>query len=83
MNPAALAGGSGELHAYLDAERPDHHQQRPAKPWVSSGATVDTPVGQRARPMLTAKCTRNENAIFLEITVHGDPADPPGRRHRR
>ena len=27
--------------------------------------------------LLTAKCTSNENASgYLEVTVHGDPADP-------
>jgi hypothetical protein len=75
VNPAALAGGSGELHAYLDASGRTITSNVPAKPWVSSGATVDTP-WVSVPGLLTAKCTRNENAIFLEITVHGDPADP-------
>jgi hypothetical protein len=26
--------------------------------------------------LLTAQCTKNENAAYLEVTVHGDPADP-------
>lgn len=26
--------------------------------------------------MLTARCTANEHATFLEVTVHGDPSDP-------
>ena len=26
--------------------------------------------------LLTAQCTSNEHASYLEITVHGDPADP-------
>ena len=25
---------------------------------------------------MTAQCTSNEHASYLEITVHGDPADP-------
>ncbi|MEZ5286757.1 MAG: hypothetical protein R2712_18495 [Vicinamibacterales bacterium] len=26
--------------------------------------------------LLTARCATNEHATFLEVTVHGDPADP-------
>jgi hypothetical protein len=26
--------------------------------------------------LLTARCATNENATYLEVTVHGDPADP-------
>jgi hypothetical protein len=26
--------------------------------------------------LLSAKCASNEHATYLEITVHGDPADP-------
>ena len=26
--------------------------------------------------LLTAQCTSNEHAPYLEVTVHGDPADP-------
>ena len=26
--------------------------------------------------LLTAQCTSNEHASYLEIAVHGDPADP-------
>ena len=25
---------------------------------------------------LTARCVSNEHATYLEVTVHGDPADP-------
>jgi hypothetical protein len=26
--------------------------------------------------LLTARCAANENAAYLEVTVHGNPADP-------
>jgi len=26
--------------------------------------------------LLTARCASNENATYLEVTVHGNPADP-------
>jgi hypothetical protein len=74
VNPAALGGGSGELHAYLDASGKTITSTVPVKPWTT-GATVDTP-WVSVPGLLTAKCTKNDNATFLEITVHGDPADP-------
>jgi hypothetical protein len=75
VNPAALGGGSGELHAYLDATGHSITGTVPLKPWVSPGPAVDTP-WVSVPGLLTAKCAKNENATFLEITVHGDPADP-------
>lgn len=74
-NPAALAGGSGALHAYLDAKGRTITTPSPVKPWVSSGAAVDTP-WVSVPGLLTAACRTNDNATYLEITVHGNPADP-------
>jgi hypothetical protein len=45
------------------------------KPWVSSGAAIDTP-WVSVPGLLTAECKTNANASYLEITVHADPADP-------
>ena len=42
--------------------------------WVA-GKTVDTPFVS-VPGLLSAKCTSNENATYLEITVNGNPADP-------
>jgi hypothetical protein len=75
VNPAALGGGSGELHAYLDATGKTITGTVPVKPWVSTGAKVDTP-WVSVPGLLTATCTKNDNATFLEVTVHGDPNDP-------
>jgi hypothetical protein len=74
VNPAALGGGSGDLHAYLDASGKTITSTIPVKPW-STGAAVDTP-WVSVPGLLTAKCAKNDNATFLEITVHGDPNDP-------
>ena len=75
-NPAALGGGSGELHAYLTGAgsliasgAPQKHQ------WVQSGAPIDTPFVS-VPGLLTSKCATNENGSYLELTVNGDPADP-------
>jgi len=75
-NPAALAGGSGELHAYLDASGRTITSNTPAKPWVTPEQKIDTPFVS-VPGLLTAKCSSNENATgYLEITVHGYPNDP-------
>jgi hypothetical protein len=75
-NPAALAGGSGELHAYLDAGGHTITSASPPKPWVSPERPIETP-WVSVPGLLTGRCTANENASgFLEVTVHGDPSDP-------
>jgi Protein of unknown function (DUF3089) len=75
-NPAALAGGSGELKAYLDKTGRTITSTPPAKPWVTPEAPIETP-WVSVPGLLTAKCSSNENASgYLEVTVHGDPADP-------
>jgi hypothetical protein len=74
-NPAALGGGSGELHAYLSTAGQTIVGTIPPKPWVPD-KTIDTP-WVSAPGLLTARCASNENATYLEVTVH---ADPSGRR---
>ena len=75
-NPAALGGGSGELHAYLDATGRTITSNAPAKPWVTPEQKIDTP-WVSVPGLLTAKCASNDNASgYLEVTVHGDPGDP-------
>ena len=75
-NPAALAGGSGELRAYLDRTGRTITSNAPGKPWVMPEQPIETP-WVSVPGLLTAKCASNENASgYLEVTVHGDPADP-------
>jgi hypothetical protein len=66
-NPAALSGGSGELHAYLS---------RASWAIMSGNPPIETP-WVSVPGMLTARCASNENATYLEVTLH---ADPSGRR---
>jgi hypothetical protein len=75
-NPAALAGGSGQLRAYLTGQgsliasaAPQKHQ------WVKDGAAIDTPFVS-VPGLLSAKCASNENANYLEITVNANANDP-------
>jgi len=77
-NPAALDGGSGELHAYLSTDGQTIVTKTAPKPWVKEGVktgVIDTP-WVSVPGLLTARCTTNENAAYLEITVHGDPSGP-------
>jgi hypothetical protein len=75
-NPAALAGGSGQLHAYLSNDGRAIVGATKPKPWVVPEQPVDT-LFVSVPGLLTAKCTSNENASgYLEITVNGNPSDP-------
>jgi hypothetical protein len=75
-NPAALAGGSGELHAYLDKNGRTITSNVPPKPWVTPEQPIETP-WVSVPGLLTAKCSSNDNASgYLEVTVHGDSNDP-------
>jgi hypothetical protein len=75
-NPAALDGGSGELHAYLPKDASAIVGATPHKSWVTPERPIETP-WVTVPGMLTARCTSNENATYLEVTVHPDPT---GRR---
>ncbi len=74
-NPAALAGGSGELHAYLSGDGTTVVGPRPVAPWVTGGPAVETPFVS-APGLLSARCATNEHATFLEVIVHGNASDP-------
>jgi hypothetical protein len=75
-NPAALEGGSRDLHAYLSTEGRTITGRTPPKPWLNSARAIDT--SWVAVPgMLTARCTSNEFGNYLEVTVHSDRS---GRR---
>ena len=75
-NPAALAGGSGPLHAYLGARGSGVAvAELVQKSWVSPPQSIDTPFVS-VPGLLTAECISNEKGSYLAITVHGDPSDP-------
>jgi hypothetical protein len=74
-NPAALGGGSGNLHAYLSTDGRTIVGTTPPQPWVASESKIDTP-WVSVPGLLTAECKSNENATYLEVTVHGNPTDP-------
>ena len=72
-NPAGLGGGTGELHAYLATAGQTIVGATPPKPWVTPEKPIDTP-WVSVPGLLTARCASNENATYLEVTVHPDPA---------
>jgi pimeloyl-ACP methyl ester carboxylesterase len=76
-NPAALAGGSGELHAYLGSRTSGVVAGVEASPrqWVTPPQPITT-LFVSVPGMLTAECVANEKGSYLAITVHGDPAGP-------
>ena len=74
-NPAALAGGSGALRAYLGTRGTGVSSSENPPSWVTSAQTIDTPFVS-VPGMLTAQCVSDERGSYLAITVHGDPADP-------
>jgi hypothetical protein len=72
-NPAAIGGGSGELHSYLSTKGSGASSTPPA-PWTSANPSIATPFVS-VPGLLSAQCVANENGSYLEITVHGDPQD--------
>ena len=75
-NPAALAGGSGELHAYLSATGATIASTISPKPWVIPEKPIGTP-WVSVPGLLTAECKTNASATYLEVTLHPSPS---GRR---
>jgi DUF3089 family protein len=74
-NPAALAGGSADVHAYLNATGTSFLLPAAPQPEWATGKTVDTP-WVSVPGLLTAQCVNNEHGSYLEVTVHGNPSDP-------
>ena len=76
-NPAALAGGSGELHSYLGAKGSRIVAGVEAEPgaWVKPPQPINTPFVS-VPGMLTSECVSNEKGSYLAVTVHGDPGGP-------
>jgi Protein of unknown function (DUF3089) len=73
-NPAALGGGTAPLSAYLAADG-RMIVNTATVPWVVPERPVETP-WVSVPGLLSARCTSNEHASYLEITVNGDPSDP-------
>ena len=76
VNPASLGGGKGDLHAYLSSGgRSITGSAAEPRPWVNPPKATDAP-WVSVPGLLTAQCVSNEKGSYLEVTVHGNPADP-------
>jgi pimeloyl-ACP methyl ester carboxylesterase len=73
-NPAAPGDASAPLHSYLFADGRTIAMAAARPTWVE-GKVVATPFVS-VPGLLTARCATNEHATYLEITVHGNSADP-------
>lgn len=74
-NPASLKGGRGVLQPYFYADGRSIIGMAPAPQWVVPGRPIETP-WVTVPGLLSAQCASNEHASYLEITVHGNRADP-------
>ena len=78
-NPASLLGGKRYLQPYLPrviAEVPTPLVAGPSGPWVDPAyGTVTTPWVTLPR-LVEGECVARNGSHYLEITPHGDPADP-------
>jgi Protein of unknown function (DUF3089) len=72
-NPAALAGGSGELHAYLATDGSFIVGKTKPKPWVTPEQPIETP-WVSVPGLLSGQCMTNDHGTYLEISVHPDPS---------
>ena len=77
-NPAALGGGSGELHAYLASSgRSIVGSAAEPRPWVTPAPTQPITTPYVSVPgLLTGRCVSNEKGSYLEVTVNADATDP-------
>ncbi len=75
VNPASLAGGSGELKAYLASAGRDFGTGAEAKPWVTPPQPIKTTF-VTVPGLITAECASNENGTYLAVKVNANPEDP-------
>jgi hypothetical protein len=73
-NPAALAGGSGMLDAYLSAGRISTGADGPREPyeWTQPPKPVETSF-VKVPGLLSGECVVNEHGSYLAVTVHPSP----------
>jgi hypothetical protein len=76
VNPAALSGGKGELHAYLSNGAPQIASAAAPNPqWVKGKPNPKTPFVSLPG-LLTGECVSKNGFNYLEAHVNADPADP-------
>lgn len=78
VNPAAPAGGSAPLHAYLASGKGGSTTLAPQpKPWVTP--PLEKPIATlfvSVPGLLSGECVSDSNGSYFAVTVHGNPKDP-------
>ncbi|MDB5434770.1 MAG: hypothetical protein JWR47_1027 [Phenylobacterium sp.] len=74
-NAANLAGGSGDLHAYLSNGPAISGAPAPKTVWVKGKANPTTPFIS-VPGLLSARCVDKNGFSYLEVHVNAAPADP-------
>jgi hypothetical protein len=75
-NPAALAGGKGDLDAYMSNASAIVADASVQRPWVNgAGAPIKTPF-VKVPGLLSAQCVSDDKGVYLAIHVNADPNDP-------
>ncbi|MCW8195502.1 DUF3089 domain-containing protein [Proteobacteria bacterium 005FR1] len=72
-NPAQLATGSNDLHAYLANDVSEDSSSAEPPTWVE-GKKVQTPFVS-VPGLLSAECVSGERGSYLQVNVHADPKD--------
>ncbi|MET0384323.1 MAG: DUF3089 domain-containing protein [Polyangiales bacterium] len=72
-NPAALGGGSAELHSYLSAAGAGT-SSAPMTDWAT-GKTVETPFVS-VPGLITGECKEGKTGSYFAITINADADDP-------
>ncbi|ODT23998.1 MAG: lysophospholipase [Kaistia sp. SCN 65-12] len=75
VNPAALGGGKGELHAYLSSGAMIAADAAPPPAWVKGGADIKTPFVS-VPGLLTGECVSKDGFNYLAVHINADPNDP-------
>lgn len=73
-NPAQLAKGSNEMHAYLSNAAAEGFSSTGPSPWTTNGTAIHTPFVS-VPGLLSGECVSRNGFNYLEITVNADPAD--------
>ena len=75
VNPAALGGGKGELHAYLSSGAMIAAESAAPPAWTKDGAKVTTPFVS-VPGLLTGECVSKDGFDYLSVRINADPNDP-------
>ena len=75
VNPAALGGGAGELHAYLSSGAMIAAESAAPPAWTKDAAKVTTPFVS-VPGLLTGQCVSKDGFDYLSVRINADPNDP-------